>query len=194
MSTWNVWIERHATLFVLRKDADLASLAAWAKRFAAAGMTPEELLDASEWLALHPPAFLSQHLAALISVVNDRRFRQKNANAAQARREAEPEPIAGDCSLCAGTGLVQGLTWTKRNRAGRPVLACISCRCEAGVTLHRRRLEAGYPLRSLDEHEVWAPDWRTRKPEAKAVPDTGLGAAIERILEQAKAKAKAKRK
>lgn len=184
--TWSTWIERHATLFVLRKDSDLASLAAWAKRFAAAGMTPDELTDASEWLALHPPAFLSQHLGALLSVVHDRRFRLRNASATQARREAEPEPTSGDCSLCAGTGLVQGLTWTKRTRSGRPVLACVSCRCGVGVALHQKRLEAGYPLRSLDEHEVWAPDWRTRKPEARAEADTGLGEAVQKIIATAR--------
>lgn len=190
MTTWATWIERHATLFVLRKDSDLDTLAAWAKRFAAAGMTPDELLDASEWLALHPPAFLSQHLGALVSVVNDRRFRRQNAAAAVERREAEPAPAAGPCGLCAGTGLVQGLIWTKRTRSGRPVLACVSCRCEVGMLLHQRRLEAGYPLRSLDEHERGDPGWRTRKPEEKPVMDTGLGAAIERIIEMARAKRK----
>lgn len=186
--TWRDWARKHAVAFGMANERDGATLCEWSRQFAAAGYDPGELASATEWLILHPPKFPNRHLDSLLGFVRDRRARDRNAAEAQARREAEPELIAGDCPLCAGTGLVQGLTWTKRTRSGRPVLACVSCRCETGVSLHRRRLEAGYPLRSLDEHERAVPDWRTRKPETKPeMPDTGLGAAIEKIIQRARA-------
>lgn len=186
--TWQDWARKHAIAFGMASERDGATLCEWSRQFAAFGYGPDELAAATEWLILHPPRFPSQHLDLLLGFVRDQRCRARNAAEAQARREAEPAPVAGSCDLCAGTGLVQGLTWTKRTRSGRPVLACVSCRCEVGMLLHQRRLEAGYPLRSLDEHERGDPGWRTRKPEESPVPDAGLGAAIGRIIGQARAR------
>lgn len=189
--TWQDWAREHAIAFGMTSEREGATLSKWARQFQQGGYDPAELARATEWLVLHPPRFPNQHLELLLEFVRGQRARLRNATEAQARREAEPEPTSGDCSLCAGTGLVQGLTWTKRTRSGRPVLACVSCRCGVGVALHQRRLEAGYPLRSLDEHERAAPDWRTRKPEAIAeIPDTGLGEAVQKIIARAARKCK----
>jgi len=52
---WVAWSQRHAAIFGLTTDTDARMFQEWCALFTKAGFTPEELQEATEWLALHAP-------------------------------------------------------------------------------------------------------------------------------------------
>lgn len=193
--TWKEWATRYSSASGLTGEM----LAEWVRRFQQAGYAVEELADAADWLLLHPPgprpslaATAQAQLDGLLGRVRDARARARDAEAQAGRLAAEPPPPSGPCELCGGGGLVLGLTYAKCYSRGRRGRACCSCRCAAGQRLHRLRADAGFPLRSLDQHEVEFPDWRERSGEREsAVPsEAGLGGVVEQVIRMAKVRSK----
>ena len=51
--TWTQWIAFHASLFSMQSDADAQTLGVWIDLFIKEGFTPEQMKEASEWVALN---------------------------------------------------------------------------------------------------------------------------------------------
>lgn len=146
---WNDWIAQHASIFGQHDERDLAHLGHLAGIFAEAGWTPEELLAASRWVALHdPPKFRDAMLRALQERV--RQVRQQGA----ARETAQPT-FEDDCRLCGNTGWVPVPCPQARKKGGYlEYLAC--CICPLG----RWRSQQGDQRPRLELWRDRMPDWR----------------------------------
>lgn len=146
---WQAWIDRHAAIFALTTEQDARMLMEWCGLFAAAGWTPAELTEATDWIALHsPPRFRSEHLAALQERVRGRR---------QGRPPADEAPDEmGRCTLCHGAGLVS-VPSPKALALDRWGTMAVACHCALGLwfSSHGGHL-------ALNVYEVSFPDWRER--------------------------------
>ncbi len=96
--TYATWTQQHSTIFGFSAD-EANMLVSWVKMFAREGFTPEELVAATNRLALAAdPVWRRDHCNALVSLVRDGR---KKAI------QAPPMPDdRGRHDLCGGTGLV----------------------------------------------------------------------------------------
>jgi len=85
---WDKWIKRHALIFGFHTDRDMQMLLEWNLLFARAGFTPEELQEATEWLALNAhPRFPADHLALLSQRVRVRRGERDQVQEMLRRRD-----------------------------------------------------------------------------------------------------------
>jgi hypothetical protein len=198
------WALYHAQLFGLDSPAEASMLRAWVELFAAERIAPEELTEASKWLAVNdPPRFRSDHLAKLME-------RVKGLRRAAAAAPAPSGPDLGTCTLCAGSGfvivpLVQGVTTFGGHTAegDHDERTCtVLCRCFLGKWKAHRLGETPEGKRrammTLDCYEGGLPKWREieagwKKAKAKRVEannhamalDKSLGSILKRAQEQA---------
>lgn len=190
--TWKDWTDRHAVLFLFRKGDGLESLAEWSRTFAAAGLTPDEMIAASEWLIRNPPQYPKDQPKALMAYAWEQRLRARNAADAEGRRGWAKLYDPAACPTCGGSGLVAGLTVVRRNAHGRAWKACVACNCSVGERYRRLRERAGFPILGLCEYEARDPDWRqrgvtpSRQNDNATPPADGLGWEIGGVLRRAK--------
>lgn len=90
MKTYEFWAQYHASLFGLHTDADLEMLLAWARLFEKHGYTPDELMQASDFMAIHNPCPKWEHLRA----IKDAIFQQRSALQEAARQEKQAQENA----------------------------------------------------------------------------------------------------
>src|SRR5262245_57478261 len=170
---YDVWAERHATVFRLNAGTDVSMFNAWRELFLAAGYTPEELHAATAWLATHaPPRFPADHLKALVERIN----------AARAVDYAPgPEEERGTCATCNGSGFVvvphpAGIRrgeWDPVRAGCRPTYytGSVLCRCGLGRWIgsrqgpHNSESKPRPALLTLDRYEQLNPHWREHMAE-----------------------------
>ena len=158
MSTWDVWMQRHATIFGLTSDQDAGMLVEWARLFDSVGFSPEEMAQATDWLALNaPPKYRTEHLAALQS-------RVRTARAEQQKRD-QPEQPAKGCRLCDESGrvIVPSRVALRQGQVGGT--EAVFCGCRLGMWFReqardylRERQRPGEPT-TLVAYEQDVPDW-----------------------------------
>lgn len=163
---FDTWAAKHAAVFGLQTDADVAMLGSWFELMAGQEFAADELHEATVWLATRPegpPRYRNQHLEALQARVRDRR------RLAEPRRRPAGQPA--NCALCGGDGLVtvphpahvRDGQWVPSGSAWYTV--AVSCRCEAGSLVRKRSLrlyeDGKVPAvaLSLERYEQTNPDW-----------------------------------
>lgn len=188
-SEWfSSWVTRHASVFGVNDDADLATLMAWEPVFAAARATPLEMAAATDWLARNSSTFGSVperyagkmigHLSAIQRALREVRSVSRGEVEKRDRQQAER---LGTCSLCGSTGMVRvpqpkhciNGEWrpVKIARGGGPVYyhAAVLCSCALGRWIGQRQHDGGGKLQmTLEQFEQhYCPDWR-RQMEDRA--------------------------
>ncbi len=162
MSSFSTWAKRHCTVFAFDKEKS-ASVISWEGLFAAANYTPDELNEATDWIALNAPGLKPwEHLAA----IQDRIKRCRSvAN--------EVKVDNWKCDDCQGTGRivvpqlegVRGEEWLPRDvGAGPQYYTCaVRCHCERGKqdfsTLPRGKKESE-GMMTFATYNTANPSWR----------------------------------
>lgn len=184
MSDYEDWARHHALVFSLTTAEDAKMLLAWGDLFAASNFSPDELTQATDWLAMNsPPRFRTEHLKALQDRV--RQSRQRTII-------NPPEDDRGSCTLCFGAGLIP-VPNPKSLDTGNWTTQAVACGCALG---HWFAQHGNH--RTLSDYERQCPQWRTdvkqheafhkshvRAHSATKAVDDALGAILARNRGQA---------
>lgn len=182
--TFNDWGKAHAARFRIDERKEAVTLFAWCELLATAGFTPEELDEASKWIALNdPPAKYADHVPKLKLRVT---MQRRNSG------EAPAGFIGGTCGTCQGSGcvivpLVKGM----QTKGGARVLddrwrtCVVRCTCQLG-----RAVQGG--MLGLEAYEKLCPDWvglwnayAARIALRPVSPGQKTRESIRRVVEQA---------
>lgn len=195
---FDLWADRHGSMFGFSTDRDAATFAAWFEVFEACGYSAGELRDATDVIARRsePLAWRSEHLAAIHSHV--RQFRRA-VETGHRRIPGADQSEVGECTLCVNSGWVS-VPHPEFVLAGRwesapmgySVRAVVYCRCWAGrKTLAAwneatPKFQAEHPRAyTLDEYETKVcPKWRTllaaeEAALAKAIKSKVVASAVD---------------
>lgn len=177
---YDAWAVHHATVCALRGESDLDTLAAWYDLLAAEARYASELHAATrEMVSGGIPAWLREHLGALLAIIRRRRAEQ-----VQADREAVCKDERGSCVQCGGSGRVTvpqlraiaGGEWVPLSltRSGTAVYytTCVCCSCAlgqwyAGMSI-KRNGETQCPM-TLREYEFHNPEWRAQAEHRRLI-------------------------
>lgn len=179
--SWDDWIARHLELFGTRddrEDAERDMLGHWTWVFARDGLTPADLIAASEWLVTHNAptsrlGMLSALQNALKGVAEARRAQMADEIARTRQRAANAQETA--CPTCSGTGRVtvprldcirDGVFYRPRKTFGTAVVLCL---CPLGQWFWERQRDHDPQPWTIDQYEQRNPDWfRQLYPEEAA--------------------------
>ena len=179
--TWPDWIEHHTTLFpAMRRDGNLATIAAWATVFVRIGATPADAVEASSQLAMNDvPDWPENHLRFL---------RERLLEAVARRRPVEQAaPELPGCRICDETGYASVPTATAM-AGGKWYTVAVCCRCPLGLHLAKTRPAGRSTLR---EYEEVYPNWRDADAKYRAglrewaeaqTMSVGMGKAVGKIV------------
>jgi len=197
---WNDWITKHARIFGMQSENEMAMLAEWANLFTTSGYTPEEMAEASQWVALNCEVrFRADLLPRLLSRAKDAALRAT----APRRIDPGPQPTAASCSTCGGRGKVQVPDYQKM---AHPIYAhrywydlAVACRCPLGEWHCKATSGTVFALRSLADYEAEHPHWREdaaqnrreeeayqRALDAAKGTDSQFGQLVQRLITKAK--------
>jgi len=185
----------------MQSDADAQTLGVWIDLFIKEGFTPEQMKEASEWVALNTEIkYRSDLLPGLLS--KGKEIVARDAKPKQPDPGPQPEP--DHCPICKGTGKVKVPDFYKMSR---PIYARrgyyydidVACRCQLGEWTRKSKKGTIFELRSLDEYEAEHPHWRARVKEqeekekayqqsldAAKGADTAFGQIIKKLVDKAK--------
>ena len=202
MSKFSEWAQRHAKIFGFT-EADYSMVLAWEGLFAAANYSPEDLADATDWLATNaPPAWPRDHLKAI-------QDRIRSCRAIVAR--SQDEVADWECKDCGGSGRVtvphldsvKGEDWLPRDvGAGPQYYTCaVRCHCWRGIngrfTVAGRKHKQQQDMMHFGVYEQRNPNWRRqladreheKREEAALLPvDPKWAAMVDRLTASMKAK------
>lgn len=199
MSNFSRWAERHATVFTFDREKS-ASVLSWEGLFAAANYTPDELTDATDWIATNAAGIKPwEHLAAIQDRIK--------------RCRAVSNEIKVDdwkCDDCHGAGRivvpqlesVRGEDWRPRDvGAGPQYYTCaVRCHCKRGELDYStlpRGLKASEGMMTFATYNMANPYWRRQladraheqREAAALVPvDPTWQATMDKLIATAKAK------
>lgn len=156
MPTWDEWVRQHALLHCWDQRDDISRLYAWAELFERAGRTPEQLIQASEYLVTQqsPPQYRSDHLRLLRMALV----------ALQQAAPRDEQPTTG-CLKCNGTGRV---IVPRPAGSRQPTLKCgipyqgtfaVLCSCLLGDWYFRSQSDYKRRPMTLLEYSKINPDW-----------------------------------
>lgn len=155
---WKEWAVHHSRVFSLLSSDELLMVYEWTQLFHGVGFSPEEMAQATDWLALNaPPKYRTEHLAALQS-------RVRTARAEKQRREQPAQPVQG-CELCDESGrvIVPSRVALCQGQVGGT--EAVFCGCRLGMWFReqardylRERQRPGEPT-TLVAYEQDVPDW-----------------------------------
>jgi hypothetical protein len=167
LQDWSVY---HGDIFALTTKEDARMLLVWCELFLAEGYTPEELTEASKWLAMNdPPQFRSEHLAGLTGRVREQR-RQT-----ELRSPTIDERDHGKCELCAGCGFVSvpgaGCLTAGGSRIPYNSTQTVAVFCSCAVGCAKLRGYTGNtPQRSLADYQREFPHWKHERRRLDLLP------------------------
>ncbi len=153
--TWTEWAQKHCNLFGLITTAEASMVGEWANHFARNDYSPDELDSASDDLANRPPAYRSEHLAALQTIVRARRAARLSESSSRARDERH----GASCAICDDHGWAVVPHWRAEYRAKRHTCA-VACSCAAGRNLQQSLLKQERSVETLERYEQFVPRWR----------------------------------
>ncbi len=162
MNKFREWAQRHARIFCL-DDKTINSVLSWEGLFAAANYLPDELNDATDWIAANAAGIKPwEHLAA----IQDRIKRCRAVS-------NEVKVDNWNCNDCHGTGRivvpqlenVRGEDWLPRDvGAGPQYYTCaVRCHCKRGeqdFSTLPRGLKKSESMMTFATYDLANPAWR----------------------------------
>ncbi len=199
MSKFSEWARRHCVVFAF-DEAKVNTVLSWEGLFAAANYGPEELNEATDWIAVNAPGLKPwDHLAAI-------QDRIKTCRAVSSDVKVDN----WKCEDCRGTGRivvpllesVRGEDWLPRDVGGgaQYYTCAVRCHCERGkqdFTTIPRGLKKSESLMSFSVYDAANPSWRRqiadreheqREAAALTPADAEWTAIIDRLTATMKAK------
>lgn len=154
------WAGYHADLFGMTSESDVRMLTSWVAPFTGYGFTADELVEASQFMAIHDePQFRNQHLGGIKSRIANQR--QK----ARATARGTHESKYGSCSLCSDCGFATvpgaGCVTHGGNTIPSDSLTTVAvlCSCWAGRNMAANQ-DQKKPMRTLEDYSREFPGWK----------------------------------
>jgi len=164
-SEFSEWAVFHGGMFSLVKDSDVHMFSAWKVFFLTAGVTAQELREATLSMAKTPPKWRDDHLVAINSHVRASRAKRWQLE----QQQFDENEADCECDLCGNRGYVI-VPHEKAIRGGKWCGNCdtwvVWCRCSQGFHQAERnaRQEAEKPGfgvgLTLDQYETRYPQWK----------------------------------
>lgn len=157
--SYHDWCKQHATMFSLQGDGDPAMLHAWAMAFSAAGHSPDDLSEATQYLATTPgkvPQTRPQHIDAINARLRERKlYRMRHNDESVTYRDTH--------RLCHhGTGFVI-VPNPKAIHDGSwqaPYYTCaVICDCPAGNRRLESQAKREHKQMTFRQYELKVPNW-----------------------------------
>lgn len=152
--TWKDWVKHHCEFFGWNDEAGQTMLGKWSHVFEGFLYEPEELIKATNSIAIEKIYKREDHINRLIQYVRSERESKRNHVSSAPTTSQQP-----DCKLCFGCGLVTvphlkfvvNYSWTiKRTFA-------VSCSCFNGLPY---RLSTTKRMMTLTEYQTKNTDWK----------------------------------
>lgn len=162
-ATWSDWVDKHATIFNMTQEGQLLTLREWAQMFRKHGFTPQELIDASEWVAMNVEVrFREELLPKLRARVRDARLIGKRPKLTDP--PPPDDPHCPRCPRCKGQGLIKVPHYEKMMHplyAGRYWYdRDVACTCPLGEWHRKTKAGTIFAVQGIEDYEAAYPHWR----------------------------------
>jgi hypothetical protein len=176
------WAQRHATMFGLTNEGDMAMLLAWETPFEAAGYTVDELNAATFKMTSAPPKWRTEHLGAINEAVRQSRSMRKAAE--DAKLKSDDRSVCSDCRNSGWVPVphileIDNGQWVPGTNGNRNTMA-VTCHCNLGKRLCQARIDYARDAKGpMARSKAWIPmdfehyiqlnmNWRVQLQEEEA--------------------------